>query len=147
MNTLFDRLYLIGNFACLEALYPFDRIVLVSWIHFFSLCSFNSCHMFSLRFMSAFGGVHHQFTPFYLNNTLALLDWCLGSLSCIKRWPLGYFWWIKGSSAIDISVYICENISFSFHQEKISTYFSIHDALKHQDLRSTAPARGHLLDV
>ena len=47
--------------------------------------SFNSCHKFSVRFIfRGSGGVFHQLMDRAAKKSLAFLDVCLGSLSCMK---------------------------------------------------------------
>ena len=52
--------------------------------------SFNSCHKFSIGFMSGdSAGVFHQFIDSISNSSLAARDVCLGSSSCISLWVSG----------------------------------------------------------
>ena len=53
--------------------------------------TFSSCHKFSIGLASGLsGGVIHQLIPLLSKKSLALREVCLGSLSCIKRWPSAY---------------------------------------------------------
>ena len=53
--------------------------------------SFSSCHKFSMGFRSNDSrGDFHQLIPMVRKKDSPSLDVCLGSLSCIKRWPSGY---------------------------------------------------------
>ena len=62
---------------------------LTSIIHYLiDPLTLSSCQRFSMGLASGIsGGVCHQFTPFVAKNSFANQDVCLGSLSCIKRWP------------------------------------------------------------
>ena len=61
--------------------------------------SYNTCHRFSTGLASGdSGGVFHQWTPLSSKKVWASLEVCLGSLSCIKRCPLGKTACRKGSN-------------------------------------------------
>ena len=71
------------------------------------LYSFNLCHKFSIGLQSGDpAGVLHQFTLFAVKKSLACLDECLGSLSTMNLWLVGYTSLIKDSNVFrSISVY------------------------------------------
>ena len=71
------------------------------------LYSFNSCHKFSMGLQSGdSAGVLHQFTLFADKKFLAWLDECLGSLSAMNLWLVGYTSLMKDSNVFcSISVY------------------------------------------
>ena len=63
--------------------------------------SFSSCHRFSIGFKSGdSGGVFHQLMFSFSKNAFAILDVCLGSLSCMNRWESGYLRRINGSKPL-----------------------------------------------
>ena len=52
--------------------------------------NFNLCHKFAMGLRSGLsGGLHHQFIPFSSKKALAILEVCLGLLSCMN--------WLSGS--------------------------------------------------
>ena len=59
------------------------------------LNSLSSCHMVSIGFKS---GVFHQLIPLSAMKSLAKLEVCLGSLSCMKRCEVGNSAWMNGTS-------------------------------------------------
>ena len=60
--------------------------------------SLSSCQRFSIGLRSGDSAtVFHQFTPSCCKKFLAKLDRCLGSLSCMNRWPVGNLSLINGS--------------------------------------------------
>ena len=63
--------------------------------------SFSSCHRFSMGFKSGdSGGVFHKLMFSFSKNAFAVLDVCLGSLSCMNRWESGYLRRINGSKPL-----------------------------------------------
>ena len=74
--------------------------------------SFSSCHRFSMGFKSGgdSGGVFHQLMFSFSKNAFAILDICLGSLSCMNRWESGYLRRINGSKPLcRIDTYTCRS--------------------------------------
>lgn len=94
-----------------------------SWIPLINSCfvcglisrrrySFNSCHKFSIGFMSGdSGGDFHQLIPFSSKNSEAKREVCFGSLSWKNRCESGYTLAINGFNVLfKISVYITASI-------------------------------------
>ena len=71
------------------------------------LYSFNLCHKFLIGLQSGDpADVLQQFTLFAVKKSLACLDECLGSLSAMNLWLVGYTSLIKDSNVFrSISVY------------------------------------------
>ena len=79
---------------CLMYLLHFSLSTVSSCLHFglisLRMNSFNSCHKFSIGLQSGdSGGVCHQLMLLFSMKDFAILDVCLGSLSCMNLCPSG----------------------------------------------------------